>query len=119
FLASVGSEDGISALVDRAWDLSGLAARYSSFDDEFARYRARGVSLSDAEAFRVRTRLMHLFRQVPFVDPELPQAQASVSRTRARAVRTFHVLYKRLAPASQRHFEAVTDAYAAGRPDRE
>jgi phenylacetic acid degradation operon negative regulatory protein len=117
FLASVGSQDGISALVERAWDLSGLAARYASFDDEFARYRARGVSLSDPEAFRVRTRLMHLFRQFPFVDPELPRAQVSVSRARARAVRTFHVLYKRLAPAAQRHFEAVTDAYA-GRETR-
>jgi phenylacetic acid degradation operon negative regulatory protein len=127
FLASVGSQDGISALVDRAWDLSGLASRYSSFDDEFASYRARDVSLNDAEAFRVRTRLVHLFRQFPFVDPELPaageselpEAGESVSRGRARAVRTFHVLYKRLAAASQRHFEAVTDSYAARRPDRE
>jgi phenylacetic acid degradation operon negative regulatory protein len=128
FLAAVGSDGGIDALVRRAWDLSGLAARYQAFDAEFAPYRARGVTLSDPEAFRVRTRLMHLFRQFPFVDPELPDLAVAdghragahgVSHARARAVRTFHVLYKRLAPASERHFTAVTSAFASQRPDRD
>jgi phenylacetic acid degradation operon negative regulatory protein len=120
FLASVGSgPDGLGALVARAWDLSGLAARYSSFDAEFSPFRRRGVRLDDAEAFRVRTRLMHLFRGFPFADPELPDSLASVSGARARAVRTFHVLYKRLAPASERHFLAVTGAFETPRPDRE
>jgi phenylacetic acid degradation operon negative regulatory protein len=128
FIAALGSDEGIDALVGRAWDLSGLAARYEAFDAEFSPYRARGVRLSDAEAFTVRTRLVHLFRQFPFVDPELPDRVAAdgnragaddVSRARARAVRTFHVLYKRLAPASERHFAAVTSAYASPRPDRD
>jgi phenylacetic acid degradation operon negative regulatory protein len=112
FVASVGSGvDGLDALVSRAWDLTGLAARYEAFDAEFSPYRRRGVRLTDADAFRVRTRLIHLFRGFPFVDPELPDSLASVSRARARAVRSFHVLYKRLAPASQRHFETVTKAH--------
>lgn len=120
FVASVGSgPDGLGALVARAWDLSGLAARYSAFDAEFSPYRGRGVRLDDAEAFRVRTRLIHLFRGFPFVDPELPDSLASVSRARARAVRTFHVLYRRLAPAAERHFSAVTSAFEAPRPDRD
>jgi phenylacetic acid degradation operon negative regulatory protein len=127
FLASVGSDGGIDALVRRAWDLSELAARYEAFDAEFSPYRARGVALSDADAFRVRTRLMHLFRQFPFIDPELPgsettergPAEGNVTRARAQAVRTFHVLYKRLAPASERHFAAVTSAYRSQRPDRD
>jgi phenylacetic acid degradation operon negative regulatory protein len=120
FRASVGSgSDGLGALVARAWDLSGLAARYSSFDAEFSPFRGRGVRLDDPEAFRVRTRLIHLFRGFPFVDPELPDSPASVSRARARAVRTFHVLYKRLAPGSERHFLAVTGAFETPRPDRD
>lgn len=124
FLATAGSDDGIDALVARAWDLSGLAARYEAFDAEFSPYRARGVTLSDVDAFRVRTRLTHLFRQFPFIDPELPDSgpadsRPAVSRARARAVRTFHVLYKRLAPASERHFAAVTDPDGAERPDRD
>jgi phenylacetic acid degradation operon negative regulatory protein len=111
FIARVGSIDGLGAMVDRAWDLSGLAARYDAFDAEFAPYRARGARLDDRGAFLVRTRLMHLFRGFPALDPELPDAPLSVSRARARAVRTFQVLFERLAPASQRHFDAVTGAY--------
>jgi len=110
FVARVGSVDGLAAMVERAWDLSGLAARYEAFDAEFSTYRARGVRLDDREAFLVRTRLMHRFRGFASLDPELPDSPAAVSRVRARAVRTFRVLYERLAPASQRHFDAVTSA---------
>jgi phenylacetic acid degradation operon negative regulatory protein len=111
FVARLGSGGGLQAIVDRAWDLTGLAARYEAFEAEFSRYRRRGVRLDDREAFLVRTRLMHLFRGFPSLDPELPDGAASVSRARARAVRTFRVLYARLAPASQRHFESVTGGY--------
>jgi phenylacetic acid degradation operon negative regulatory protein len=111
FVARISDLEGLPALVGRAWDLSGLAARYEAFDAEFSPLRRRGVALSDAEAFRMRTRLTHIYRGFPFVDPELPDSLASVSRARTRAVRTFHVLYKGLAPASQRHFDAVTGAY--------
>jgi phenylacetic acid degradation operon negative regulatory protein len=111
FVARVGSADGLAAMIDRAWDLTGLAARYDAFDAEFSPYRARGVRLDDRGSFLVRTRLMHLFRGFPALDPELPGPAVAVSRARVRAVRTFQVLYKRLAPASQRHFEAVTGAY--------
>ena len=60
---------------------------------------------------------MHLFRGFPFVDPELPDERAGVSRARARAVAVFRVLYDGLAEPSQRHFDAVTARYV--RPDRE
>jgi phenylacetic acid degradation operon negative regulatory protein len=113
FVARLGFAEGLGAMVSRAWDLSGLAARYEAFDAEFSPYRRRGVRLDDREAFLVRTRLMHLFRGFPSLDPELPDGAGSVPRARGRAVRTFQVLYERLAPASQRHFEAVTGAWAS------
>jgi phenylacetic acid degradation operon negative regulatory protein len=46
------------------------------------------------------------------VDPELPQELAPLSGPRGRAVATFHELYEGLAEPSQRHFEAVTAAFA-------
>jgi phenylacetic acid degradation operon negative regulatory protein len=110
FLAQVGASSGLPAMVSRAWDLSGLASRYESFVAEFKPYtavRARS-RLPDESAFLVRTRLVHLFRGFPFLDPELPEELAPLSRPRGRAVETFHLLYRELAPASQRHFEAVT-----------
>jgi phenylacetic acid degradation operon negative regulatory protein len=112
FVARPGAEDGLPALVGRAWDLSGLLERYELFDAEFSQFRRRGVRLSDAEAFSVRTRLVHLFRGFPPLDPELPEQLAPLFAARSRAVRTFHVLYSRLAAPSQRHFDAVTGAYA-------
>jgi phenylacetic acid degradation operon negative regulatory protein len=110
FLARVGAASGLSAMVSRAWDLSGLVERYEAFVAEFEPYvgvRAR-ARLSDAEAFLVRTRLVHLFRGFPFLDPELPEELAPLSRPRGRAVETFRSLYVGLAEPSQRHFEAVT-----------
>jgi phenylacetic acid degradation operon negative regulatory protein len=120
FVASVGGLDGLPALVARAWDLSGLSDRYAAFVAEFSRFVGRGGRarrLEDAEAFLVRTRVMHLFRGFPFVDPELPDELATVSRARARAVSVFRVLYDGLSEPSQRHFDAVTGRYV--RPDRE
>jgi phenylacetic acid degradation operon negative regulatory protein len=111
FVAKVGASDGLPALVGRAWDLSGLLERYIAFDAEFSRYRQRDVHVTDAEAFLVRTRLVHMFRGFSLLDPELPEELAPVSRARARAVRTFHVLYRGLATASQRHFDDVTSAF--------
>jgi phenylacetic acid degradation operon negative regulatory protein len=114
FLAQPAALQGLPALVGRAWDLSGLLERYETFDAELSPFRRRGVRLSDAEAFSVRTRLVHLFRGFPPLDPELPEQLAPLSAARSRAVRTFPILYARLAPSSQRHFDAVTGAYADG-----
>jgi phenylacetic acid degradation operon negative regulatory protein len=105
FLAGAPASPGLPALVARAWDLSGLVERYESFVHEFKPYLDR--SLDDGDAFVVRTRLMHLFRGFPFVDPELPEELAPVGRPRAAAVEVFHGLYGRLAEGSQRHFDAA------------
>jgi phenylacetic acid degradation operon negative regulatory protein len=115
FLARVGAVAGLSALVSRAWDLSGLVDRYEAFQSEFSPFLAGRVraGLSDADAFLVRTRLAHQFRGFPLLDPELPEDMAAMSGPREQAVETFHELYARLAEPSQRHFESVTAAYEA------
>jgi phenylacetic acid degradation operon negative regulatory protein len=104
---------GLAALVARAWDLSGLVERYEAFADEFSPYIAAEarMRIPDSEAFLVRTRLVHLFRGFPFIDPELPEELAPVGETRRRAVETFHSLYEGLAEPSQRHFEVVCGAH--------
>jgi phenylacetic acid degradation operon negative regulatory protein len=114
FVARVGAAAGLSALVSRAWDLSGLVERYEAFAAEFSGYLRAGArrDLGDAEAFLVRTRLVHLFRGFPLVDPELPEELAPLSGPRGRAVATFHELYEGLAEPSQRHFDTVTAGYA-------
>jgi phenylacetic acid degradation operon negative regulatory protein len=115
FAAHPDAVVGLPALVSRAWDLRGLVDRYRAFSAEFSSWcRRRALaSLGDAEAFGLRTRLVHQFRGFPLLDPELPERLAAVSAAREAAAETFHQLYEGLAPASQRHFEAVTAAYAA------
>lgn len=108
FVASPGA--GVDALVSRAWDLTGLADRYDAFCSEFSRYIGRGgrvTRLSDLGAFMVRTRLMHLFRGFPALDPELPEELAPLGHARSRAVEIFELLYGGLAGPAQAHFDAV------------
>jgi phenylacetic acid degradation operon negative regulatory protein len=114
FTAHPDAVVGLPALVSRAWDLSGLVDRYEAFVAEFSPLCARRAlaSFSDQDAFLVRTRLVHQFRGFPLIDPELPEALAPVSGPRSRAAGVFHELYAGLADASQRHFDAVTAAYA-------
>ena len=115
FTAHPDAVVGLPALVSRAWDLSGLVERYEAFVADFAPLcRRRALALA------VRSRripdphaLVHQFRGFPMIDPELPDELAPVAGPRSRAARVFHELYASLADASQRHFDAVTDAYVA------
>jgi phenylacetic acid degradation operon negative regulatory protein len=95
------------ALVSRAWDLDALDERYRAFIDEFSIATA---TADEHEAFRLRTRLVHVFRRFPALDPELPDELMHAPRHRAEAVALFDRLYAALAPTAQRHFDAVTSA---------
>jgi phenylacetic acid degradation operon negative regulatory protein len=104
-----------STLVDfhgvlaRAWDLPGLAASYAAFVAEFDGYPpATRAALDDRAALVLRTRLVHLFRRFPALDPELPAGIADPPPARAAAVALFHDLYPALAQQAQRCFDIAT-----------
>jgi|1185.fasta_scaffold123847_2 phenylacetic acid degradation operon negative regulatory protein len=90
--------------VARVWDLDELAERYRAFAEHF---RAQDVT-DDRQALLLRTRLVHTFREFPFLDPELPEDLVPAPKHRAEALRLFHDLYPALAPAAQRYFDEVT-----------
>ncbi|MGH3516774.1 MAG: PaaX family transcriptional regulator [Haloechinothrix sp.] len=98
------------AFVARAWDLDALEVRYAAFVADFGRYGSPGVraALDGAALFALRTRLVHAFRQFPFLDPELPDEPGSLPARRAAAVTLFDDLYRAWAPDAQRHFDEVT-----------
>jgi phenylacetic acid degradation operon negative regulatory protein len=102
FVAQPGA--GVSGLVARAWDLSGLADRYDAFCAAFGDLVVAG----DLQAFLVRTRATHIFRAFPSLDPELPEELAPLGHARERAVGIFEGLYAGLRDGAQRHFDAVT-----------
>lgn len=107
----------IKALVGLAWDLDQLASQYAGFVAEFTPHAAPDVlrAMDDREAFAVRTRLMHAFRQFPFRDPELPPDLVQPPPQRVAAVELFEQLYAATEQRAQRHFDAltITDSQAA------
>jgi phenylacetic acid degradation operon negative regulatory protein len=105
------------AVVERAWNLDELSTRYREFVTEFGPYRAPELraALDDRGAFMVRTRLVHLFRAFPFLDPELPPNLVVQPASRAEAIELFHELYAQLDDAAQRYFGVVTTPADAGR----
>ena len=111
FMASLRAGPGLPAMVARAWDLSELEERYGGFCGEFEPYLP--ASLSDRDAFHVRTRMTHVFRAFAHLDPELPDELAPLSGSRTRAADIFETLYNALAASSQRHFDAVTQSSPA------
>jgi phenylacetic acid degradation operon negative regulatory protein len=94
-----------AALASRAWDLDALDARYRAFIDEFS---SAPAATAEPDAFQLRTRLVHVFRRFPALDPELPDELIHAPAHRADAVALFDRLYTALAPTAQRHFDAVT-----------
>jgi phenylacetic acid degradation operon negative regulatory protein len=103
------SGSDVAAFVARAWDVEQLAKRYRAFVNDFGHYaRLRHNGLDDRKAFLVRTRLVHDFRQFPFLDPGLPEDLVPTHGQRARAVDLFHELYGSLAKPAHRHFDATT-----------
>ena len=97
----------LEALVARAWDVRGLAERYRAFELAFRRH-ASGNGLADEQAFLVRTRLAHTFRQFPSLDPGLPDELVPTDGHRAAAVALFHDLYAALADPARRYFVGAT-----------
>jgi len=69
----VGGHAGIGHepdLVNRAWDLPEIAARYDRFLDTFADLEPA----DDTEALLSQIHLVHEWRRFPFLDPQLPTA---------------------------------------------
>ena len=66
--------------------------RYRAFIDEFSSAPASADG-DEHEAFRLRTRLVHVFRRFPALDPELPDELIRAPARRADAVALFDELY--------------------------
>jgi phenylacetic acid degradation operon negative regulatory protein len=92
----------------RVWPMDELSERYRAFVEQFGPFaRDDAAELSDRDAFVIRTRAMHAFRNFPADDPELPDDFMSEPQFRAEAIEVFSVIYDRLAEASDRYFSDV------------
>lgn len=104
-----------SVLVQRAWRLSELSARYLEFTERCrttlldVRNRLKHQHLTDRDAFRHRFQLTHEYRHLLFGDPDLPPELLPSDWT-GHAARNIFLEYNRLLePAAKRYFEALTN----------
>ena len=101
-------------MIERAWDLPALNDRYDAFVARFA-HAAEEARHDDAEAFRVRTQLIHNFRQFPSMDPGLSASLVPRHPNRKTAIDIFQQGYEALRIPAQRYFDAVTTPGSSAR----
>ena len=80
--AGIGRE---RAMVERAWNLAAVAARYEEFTATFGRLRPSGPD----EVLQAQARLVHEWRRFPFLDPQLPPGLLPPHWSGTRARRLF------------------------------
>jgi phenylacetic acid degradation operon negative regulatory protein len=94
--AGIGRE---RAMVERAWNLAAVAARYEEFIARFGRLRPSGPD----EVLQAQARLVHEWRRFPFLDPQLPPGLLPPHWSGTRARRLFETRHAEWdQPARQR-----------------
>lgn len=98
--AGIGSE---KSLVDQAWALRGIAARYRDFLAQFAARRPRPGEAT----MLAQIQLVHEWRRFPFLDPQLPAELLPPRWIGARAAAVFRRQHTAWHPAAQAHWRGL------------
>lgn len=103
--ASVSGHAGgigdVETLVARAWSLDTVAERHRRFLEQVSGLRPRGARAR----FVALTRMVHLWRTIPYIDPDLPEDLLPRPWIGHRAARGFRELRERWSPDAQRWWE--------------
>jgi phenylacetic acid degradation operon negative regulatory protein len=107
---ALGAGEGstLAGRVGRAWRLGELALEYRRFHARFSEVASRfahPARASDAQAFLVRTLLVHEYRRVRLRDPQLPPALLPAGWPGGSAYALCADFYRRAAPLAEAHLE--------------
>jgi phenylacetic acid degradation operon negative regulatory protein len=106
YLANYGALGSEQAMVERAWDLADVGARYQRFVDEFAQL----APATPDEVLRAQILLVHEWRRFPFLDPQLPAELLPPKWSGTTATALFNELHVRWrGPAQDRWTALSTD----------
>lgn len=113
FAGEVGPDSPAGGDPMRAWDLRALRRLYDRLITDHAelRVRCRAGQVGPTEALVARTALMAAWRNVPSLDPELPQDLLPADWPRASARETFIDLYDGLAALAQARVREIVAGY--------
>lgn len=100
----------VRQFAERIWNLEWLRTTYAGLAEDFEAYvNAEGLdAIAPGRAFTLRTRVIEMFRRTVANDPKLPDVVLEIEWRRSAVVSAFHRLHRILAPAAQRHFQAIT-----------
>ena len=104
FIAGYGQIGSPDMLVARSWDLGALERSYQDFTGEFT----GPGPVTDQDALRAQTRLVHQWRRFPFLDPRLPAPLLPGNWSGTQAASLFHARHADWHPAAQRYWDHLT-----------
>ena len=120
-LESRASEPGGDRrLVQQGWDLRELAARYARFISHFEPLLAVvRDAVAPADAFLVRTLLIHDYRRIYLRDPLLPPSLLPAGWPGIAAYEVCRSVYERVLRAAERHLSSMAGRLEGELPDPE
>ena len=106
FVARYGTIGRQESIVQQAWDLDAIAARYEEFIDEFT-----GLHPAAGDATLVaQTRLVHEWRRFPFLDPQLPAELLPAKWSGTTAAQLFHRKHAEWDPSAQQRWDELVES---------
>jgi phenylacetic acid degradation operon negative regulatory protein len=109
-------------IVSRCWDLGKIHQKYADF---IAKYRPKleehrkrlqaGETIEPSECFVARFNLIHEYRKLPFLDPDLPQELLPENWLRPQAAALFDEYHGLLTEKANEYFDSVTRNYRGAR----
>ena len=113
----VGATDP-KTIVSRCWDLDRIHGRYANFIDKYKpkleNYLVRvryGEGYPPSECFVERFNLIHEYRKLPFLDPDLPKVLLPESWLRPEAAALFDHYHDSLSEKASEYFNLVSRKY--------
>ena len=109
-------------IVSQCWDLGRIHQRYADF---IAKYRPKmeyhlkrlqaGEDVDPSECFVERFNLIHEYRKLPFLDPDLPRELLPESWLRPQAAALFDEYHNSLTEKANEYFDSVSKNYRGAR----
>lgn len=109
-------------IVSHCWDLGKIHQKYADFLTEYRpkleghlkRLQA-GETIEPSECFVARFNLIHEYRKLPFLDPDLPQELLPENWLRPQAAALFHEYHGLLTEKANEYFDSVSKNYRSAR----
>jgi phenylacetic acid degradation operon negative regulatory protein len=124
-----GGETKPGDIVRRCWDLRKIHQKYASFIEEYRPKLAqhlerisKGERIEPSECFVARFILIHEYRRLPYLDPDLPEELLPGDWLRPEAAALFRDYHDLLATMANAYFDSVLGPaapdYVRARPRR-